>query len=162
MRKANLGVAIALFLIGAIVMYDAVRLGWRWDPGFGPGAGYLPFYLALGVLICTGINIVKQILQLSKEGITGDKRLIREGGLKPILWVLIPSTVMVILVYILGLHLAAAIYLVFYMREVGKIGWLETVLVGVLFPIGMYIVFDRLFLIPLPGGMLGTYIKIPF
>jgi hypothetical protein len=69
---------------------------------------------------------------------------------------------MVILVYILGLHLAAAIYLVFYMREVGKIGWLETALVGVLFPIGMYIVFDRLFLIPLPGGMLGTYIKIPF
>jgi hypothetical protein len=26
----------------------------------------------------------------------------------------------------------------------------------------MYIVFDRLFLIPLPGGMLGAYIKIPF
>ena len=162
MRKANLGVAIFLFLIGAIVMYDAVRLGWRWDPGFGPGAGYLPFYLALGVLICTGIFIVKQIRQLSKSGIVGDKRLIQEGGLKPILWVLIPSTVMVILVYILGLHLAAAIYLVFYMREVGKIGWLETALVGVLFPIGMYVVFDRLFLIPLPGGILGTYIKIPF
>ena len=162
MRKANLWVAVFLFLIGAIVMYDAVRLGWRWDPGFGPGAGYLPFYLSLGVLVCCGIIIIKQLRQLSKVGITGDKRLIQEGGLKPILWVLIPSTVMVILVYILGLHLAAAIYLVFYMREVGKIGWLETALVGVLFPIGMYVVFDRLFLIPLPGGILGTYIKIPF
>ena len=162
MRKANLGVAIFLFLIGAIVMYDAVRLGFRWDPGFGPGAGYLPFYLSLGVLICTGINIVKQIRQLSKEGITGDKRLIQEGGLKPILWVLVPSTVMVILTSIIGLHFAAFFFLLFYMRAVGKIGWLECALVSVLFPIGMYVVFDRLFLIPLPDGMLGEYIKLPF
>ena len=162
MRKANLGVAIFLFIIGAITMYDSVRLGFRWQPGFGPGAGYLPFYLSLGVLICTGIIIVKQIRQLSKEGITGDKRLIREGGLTPILWVLIPSTVMVVLTSIIGLHFAAFIFLLFYMRAVGKIGWLECALVSVLFPIGMYVVFDRLFLIPLPDGMLGNYIKLPF
>lgn len=162
MRKANLGVAIFLFLIGAIVMYDAVRLGWRWEPGFGPGAGYLPFYLSLGVLVCTSIFIVKQIMQLSKVGIVGDKRLIQEGGLKPILWVLIPSTVMVVLVSIIGLHFAAAVFLLFYMRKVGDIGWLECALVSILFPVGMYIVFDRLFLIPLPDGMLGAYIKLPF
>ena len=162
MRKANLGVAIFLFLIGAIVMYDAVRLGWRWDPGSGPGAGYLPFYLSLGVLVCTGIIIVKQIMQLSKEGITGDKRLIQEGGLKPILWVLLPSTAMVALTSIVGLHFAAFVFLLFYMRAVGKIGWLACALVSVLFPVGMYIVFDRLFLIPLPDGMLGNYIKLPF
>ena len=162
MRKANLWVAVFLFVIGAIVMYDSVRLGFRWDPGFGPGAGYLPFYLALGVLICTGIIIVKQIMQLSKVGIAADKRLIQEGGLKPILWVLIPSTVMVVLIPIVGLHFAAFIFLLFYMRAVGKIGWLECALVSVLFPVGMYVVFDRLFLIPLPGGILGTYIKIPF
>ncbi|MHB1012185.1 MAG: tripartite tricarboxylate transporter TctB family protein [Desulfobacteria bacterium] len=162
MRKANLWVAVFLFVIGAIVMYDAVRLGWRWDPGFGPGAGYLPFYLSLGVLVCTGISIVKQVIQLRKIGIVGDQRLIQEGGLKPILWVLIPSTVMVVLVSIIGLHFAAFIFLLFYMRVVGKIGWLECALVSILFPIGMYVVFDRLFLIPLPDGMLGAYIKLPF
>jgi len=162
MRKANLWVAVFLFVIGAIVIYDSVRLGFRWQPGFGPGAGYLPFYLSLGVLICTGIFIVKQIRQLSKEGIVGDKRLIREGGLKPILWVLIPSTVMVILTSIIGLHFAAFIFLLFYSRAVGKIGWLECALLSVLFPVGMYIVFDRLFPIPLPDGMLGAYIKLPF
>jgi putative tricarboxylic transport membrane protein len=154
MRKANLWVAVFLF--------DSVRLGFRWQPGFGPGAGYLPFYLALGVLICTGIIIVRQIRQLSTSGITGDKRLIQEGGLKPILWVLLPSTVMVVLTAIIGLHFAAAVFLLFYMRAVGKIGWLECALVSVLFPVGMYVVFDRLFLIPLPDGMLGEYIKLPF
>lgn len=162
MRKANLGVAIFLFVLGAIVMYDAVRLGFRWDPGFGPGAGYLPFYLSLGVLICTAIFIVKQVIQLSKIGIVGDKRLIQEGGLKPILWVLLPSTAMVILISIIGLHFAAFVFLLFYMRVVGKIGWLECALVSILMPIGLYVVFDRLFLIPLPDGMLGNYIKLPF
>jgi hypothetical protein len=161
MRKANLGVAIFLFLIGAIVMWDAVRLGWQYDPNSGPGAGFLPFYLALGVLICTGISIVKQILQLQKSG-AGDEPLIQEGGLKPILWVLLPSTAMVVLTSIIGLHFAAAIFLFFYMRKVGEIGWLECVLVSVLFPVGMYIVFDRLFLIPLPDGMLGPYLRLPF
>jgi len=162
MRKANLWVAVFLFVIGAIVMYDSVRLGFRWDPGFGPGAGYLPFYLSLGVLVCTGIFIVKQLRQLAKEGIVGDKRLIQEGGLTPILWVLIPSTAMVVLTSIIGLHFAAGIFLLFYMRVVGKIGWLECILVSILFPVGMYVVFDRLFLIPLPDGMLGDYIKLPF
>jgi putative tricarboxylic transport membrane protein len=151
MRKANL----------AVVMYDAVRLGWRWDPGFGPGAGYLPFYLALGVLITCGIAIVKQIKQLSKSG-GGDKPLIQEGGLKPILWVLIPSTGMVVLTSFIGLHFAAFVFLLFYMRVVGKIGWLECILVSILVPVSLYITFDRLFLIPLPDGMLGSYIKLPF
>jgi putative tricarboxylic transport membrane protein len=161
MRKANLALAIFLFVIGAIVMYDAVRLGWRWDPGFGPGAGYLPFYLALGTLICEGIVIIKQIRQLASDG-PGDKPLIEEGGLTPILWVLLPSTAMVIMTSIIGLHIAAFIFILFYMRVVGKIGWLECVLVSVLIPVAMYITFDRLFLIPLPDGMLGSYIKLPF
>jgi len=81
MRKANLGVAIFLFLIGAIVMYDSVRLGFRWEPGFGPGAGYLPLPV-LGVLVAPALSSSSQILQLSKTGIVGDKRLIQEGGLK--------------------------------------------------------------------------------
>jgi len=161
MRKANLYLAIFLFLIGAIVMFDAVRLGFRWDPGFGPGAGYLPFYLALGTLICQGIVIFKQIKQLQTEG-AGTKPLIEEGGLKPILWVLIPSTLMVVLTSVIGLHFAAFVFIFFYMRVVGKIGWLECVLVSVLIPLSLYITFDRLFLIPLPDGMIGPYIRLPF
>jgi hypothetical protein len=159
MKKANLGMAIFLFLIGLIVMWDAVRLGFRWDPLAGPGAGFLPFYLALGILIGTVIVFIKGVKTL-KDG--PGKRLIPEGGLKPILWVLVPSTVMVILVEFVGIHAAAAIYLAFYMREVGKIEWLKVAFVSILVPVSLYIVFDRLFLIPLPGGMLGRIVSLPF
>ncbi|MBE0569455.1 MAG: tripartite tricarboxylate transporter TctB family protein [Deltaproteobacteria bacterium] len=154
--------AVFLFAVGAIVFYDAVRLGFRYDPQMGPGAGFLPFYLSVGTMIGTVIIIIKGLKKL-KEG--PDKRLIPEGGLKPILWVLIPSTVMVMLIPLIGLHFAAFVYLLFYMREVGKIEWVKCLLVSILFPFGLYIIFDRLFLIPLPSGWLGNYLPylpLPF
>jgi len=160
MRRANVWLAAFLLLLGAVVLYDAIRLGFRYDPMSGPGPGFLPFYLAAGVIIGSIINIVKGYKKLKADG-PGD-RLIPEGGLKPILWVLLPSIGMVMLIPLIGLHYAAFVFLVFYMRAVGKIEWYKCFLVGILFPLSLYIIFDRLFLIPLPSGMLGEYLYLPF
>jgi hypothetical protein len=160
MRKANIWLAVFLFAIGALCLYDAIRLGFKWDPVTGPGPGYLPFYLSLGVLIGTALIIYKGIKKLKAEG--PGKPLIPEGGLKPILWVLIPSTIMVSLIPLLGLHVSACVFIIFYMRAVGKIEWYKCFLVGILFPISLYIIFDRLFLIPLPSGWLGGLYTLPF
>jgi len=59
---------------------------------------------------------------------------------------------------LVGLHIAAALYLGFYMRAVGKIGWVTTLLVSIISPLTLYITFDRLFLIPLPQGLWGGYL----
>ncbi|MEW6719424.1 MAG: tripartite tricarboxylate transporter TctB family protein [Thermodesulfobacteriota bacterium] len=155
MRKANVWLAVFLLCFGLLILYDAIRLGFRWDPVAGPGPGFLPFYLAIGTVGGSAIVLFKGIKKL-KEG--PGKPLIPEGGLTPILWVLIPSTVMVMIVPILGLHVAAMVYIIFYMKVVGKIEIYKCLLVGFLFPVALYVVFDRLFLIPLPGGMLGDMI----
>lgn len=84
-----------------------------------------------------------------------------EGALKPILWVLIPATVMIAVTGLVGLHVAAALYLAFYMRAVGKIGWVTTILISLIVPISLYIAFDKLFLVPLPQGLWGAKL-IPF
>lgn len=157
MRKTNIWMAVFLFVVGLICIYDAVRLGFKYDPTTGPGAGYLPFYLSLGTLIGSALIFYKGYKKLKAEG--PGKPLIPEGGLKPILWVLIPSTVMVTLIPILGLHISALVFIIFYMRVVGKIEWYKCFLVGILFPISLYIIFDRLFLIPLPSGLLGDVIQ---
>jgi putative tricarboxylic transport membrane protein len=152
MRKANIGMALFLLVIGGIVLFDAVRLGYGWGMS-GPAAGFFPFVLAVGVLVCSAIVLFKSIRVYKKEG--PGERLIPEGGLKPILWVLLPSAGMVILTALVGLHLAALLFLAFYMRAVGKIGWVKVILVSVLVPLSMYILFDKLFLIPLPQGLWG-------
>jgi putative tricarboxylic transport membrane protein len=152
MRKANIGMALFLFAVGGIVLFDAIRLGYGWGMS-GPDAGFFPFVLAVGVLISSAIVLFKGIRAYKKEG--PGESLIPEGGLKPILWVLLPSAGMVMLTALIGLHLAALCFLAFYMRAVGKIGWVKVVLVSVFVPLGMYILFDKLFLIPLPQGLWG-------
>jgi putative tricarboxylic transport membrane protein len=158
MRKAEIIVAFFFVAIGIIVIVDAVRLGFRWGSS-GPESGFFPFYLGVGTLICSAVVLSRGFKEFKKEG--SGERLIPERGLKPILWVLIPSTMMIILTEFVGLHIAAMIFLAFYMRAVGKIGWITVALVSILLPVSLYVVFDKLFLIPLPTGLWGSKL-IPF
>ena len=158
MRKAEIIVAFFFVAIGIIAIVDAARVGFGWGPS-GPESGFFPFYLGVGTLICSAFVLTKGFKEFKKEG--SGKRLIPEGGLKPILWVLIPSAGMVILTELVGLHIAAAIFLAFYMRAVGKIRWVTVALVSILLPASLFVVFDKFFLIPLPTGLWGSKL-IPF
>ena len=161
MRKADIIVALGLMLVGFIVLADTIRLGFGWGMS-GPEAGFFPFYMGLGIVICTFFIMLRGIKIFKKEG-TG-KPLIVKGGLTQILWVLIPAAGMVLLTELIGLHLATVLYLAFYMGWVGKMHWAKVILLSILVPLVIYIVFDKIFLIPLPEGFLGGNILalIPF
>ena len=160
MNKADTWVALGLMLLGFIVLADTIRLGFGWGMS-GPEPGFFPFYMAFGVILCSGFVFRKAYKAYKKEAPGTGKRLIAKGGLVPILWVLIPSLGMVFLTELIGLHLATILFLIFYMRVVGKIRWSTVVLVGFLVPATTFIVFDKLFLIPMPEGLWGKYL-IPF
>lgn len=158
MRKADIIVALLLMVVGLLVIGDAIRLGFQWGMS-GPQAGFFPFYMGLGVVICTFFVALSAIRKYKKEG--QGKRLINEGGLSQILWVLLPALGMVLLTELIGLHISVVIYLAFYMRVVGKTSWVHVVLVSILVPLCVYIVFDKLFLIPMPEGIWGKNL-LPF
>ncbi len=155
MQKAEIIMALVLIGVGFIVLGDSIRLGFRWGT-MGPEPGFLPFYLGLGVILLSFQVFWKGFRKL-KQG-AKDIRLIPEGGLKPILWVLFPAAGTVLLTELIGLHLAAFVYLMFYMRSVGKIQWITIILVSVLIPFSLFIIFDKLFMIPLPQGLWGKYL----
>ena len=155
MRKADIVVALGLMLIGLLVIWDSIRLGFGWGLS-GPEAGFFPFYMALGVVICTFFILLKAIRIFKKEG--AGKRLILKGGLPQILWVLLPAVGMVLLTELIGLHLSTVLYLAFYMGVVGKMNWGKVIVLSLLVPLVIYIVFDRIFLIPLPEGEWGKNI----
>lgn len=155
MRRAELWVSLAFVLLGIIVIADSIRLGFMWGMS-GPESGFFPFYLGVGVVISSGIVFFNVFTRYKKEGV--GKPLMPPGALKSILWVLIPSTGMVVIMELVGLHIAAALYLLFYMRAVGKIGWVTTLLVSIISPLSLYVIFDKLFLIPLPQGLWGGYL----
>lgn len=155
MRRADIYLGLFLMAIGLLVLGDSVRLGFGWGMS-GPEAGFFPFYMGLGIVICTFFIVLRGIRILKKEG--QGKSLIPKGGLTQILWVLLPAAGMVLLTELIGLHLATVLYLAFYMGVVGKENWGKVILLSVLIPFVIYIVFDKVFLIPLPEGLWGGHI----
>jgi putative tricarboxylic transport membrane protein len=161
MRKADIIVALGLMAVGLLALGDAVRLGFGWGMS-GPESGFFPFYMGLGIVISTFFIVRRGIKILKKEGM--GKPLIAKGGLTQILWVLLPAVGVVLLTELLGLHLATVLYLAFYMGVVGRIRWGKVILLSLLVPFVIYVLFDKIFLIPLPEGVWGKNIMalIPF
>ncbi|MEL6872213.1 MAG: tripartite tricarboxylate transporter TctB family protein, partial [Pseudomonadota bacterium] len=50
-RSAELLMAIALIALSAYFMYEAAKLPIGWVPDEGPGGGFWPFWLSLGMLL---------------------------------------------------------------------------------------------------------------
>jgi hypothetical protein len=152
MRKADIVVALGLMAVGFLALGDAVRLGFGWGMS-GPESGFFPFYMGLGIVISTIFILLKATKIYKKEG--PGKRLVPEGGFTQILWVLLPAIGVVLLTELLGLHLATVLYLAFYMGVVGRLHWGKVILLSILVPLVVYVLFDKIFLIPLPEGIWG-------
>jgi hypothetical protein len=78
--------------------------------------------------------------------------------MKPVLTVFIPACGMVLLTEVIGLYLAAMIYLAAYIRFVGGFRWQTVLLVSIPVPLVFYWLFEKIFLIPMPVGMFGAQI----
>ncbi len=155
MRKADIIVALGLMVVGLLALGDSVRIGFGWGMS-GPAAGFFPFYMGLGIVISTIFILLKAVKIYRKEG--SGKPLVPKGGLSQILWVLLPAIGVILLTELLGLHLATVLYLAFYMGVVGKIHWGKVALLSILVPLVVYVLFDKIFLIPLPEGVWGKSI----
>ena len=68
-----------------------------------------------------------------------------------------PATRLV-LIQLLGLYVATAIFIGFYMRWIGRYGWVPVILLAVLFPVLTFVVFEKWFLVPMPKGPLEAWL----
>ena len=118
MRAVDLATASILILLGGVVVADSLRIGIGWGTD-GPRSGFFPFWLGvIMILACAAICV--QAWRRST-----DKPFVTRERLAPVLKVLWPATLMVILITPLGLYVASALYMAFYMRWVGRHGWLR-------------------------------------
>ena len=144
-------VAVALFLFGAVVVWDSRRLGAEWASD-GPQAGYFPFYI--GVIIC--IASVANLLYALGTGAKGGKAFVTWGQLRMVLAVMAPSVVYVALianpVYSLGIYEASAIFIAYFMRQLGKYSWPKVAGVSIGVMTAFFLMFEVWFKLPLPKG----------
>jgi hypothetical protein len=153
-RSAELVVGAIFFLLGAIVIYDSLRVGVKWLED-GPQSGYFPFYI--GLLVC-GSALLNMLVGFLKTG--RDKVFVELGALKLVLSVLIPAIVYVALIGWLGIYVASALFVAFFMRWLGKYVWWKVAAVSIGNSVFFFLIFEMWFKVPLPKGPLETLLGL--
>jgi putative tricarboxylic transport membrane protein len=151
MRAADLITASVLILLGGLVLIDAIRLGIGWGID-GPKSGFFPFWLALIMVLCCAIIMAQQARK------TARRTFVDREKLRPVLTVLWPAVLAVVLMQWLGLYVAAALYMAFYMRWVGRHSWAVVLLLSLGVPVVTFWVFERWFYVPMPKGPLEAWL----
>jgi hypothetical protein len=64
---------------------------------------------------------------------------------------------MVLLTHFVGLYVAAALYMGVYMRWIGRHRWTTVLALSIGLPALSYLVFEKIFLIPMPAGSLRDF-----
>lgn len=150
-RTADFITAAVLMIIGVVVVADALRLGAGWGSD-GPKSGFFPFWLGTLMIVVTALIIA----QAWRRG--AGKPFVTRRQLGPVLQVLWPAAAMVAATQLVGLYVAAALYLAFYMRWVGRHRWTTVVLVAVGVSVVTFLVFEKWFLVPMPKGPLEEWL----
>ena len=142
-------VAAVLFVFGAVVVFEARRLGATWASD-GPGSGYFPFYI--GLIVCiSALGILAQSL-LGKARDTGT--FVDRVQAARVLSVLLPAAVYVFVVVFLGLYVASAIYIALFMILLGKYPRGKSVVLAAVIMAFFFVLFEVWFKVPLYKGVL--------
>ena len=157
-RTMEIAVALILFALGALVVFDSVRLGASWGDD-GPQSGYIPFYI--GLLLCLSSLATLAHVALAEwrrrgqfRGVIAGRQsqFVAWGPLRLVLSVLLPAVIYVVGIQLIGIYVASAIYITVFMRWLGKYPWPKSVAVGVIVSVSLFLMFEVWFKVPLYKG----------
>ncbi|MDB5805525.1 MAG: hypothetical protein JWN73_2847 [Betaproteobacteria bacterium] len=154
-RTMELVVAGIIFAVGALVIYDSIRLGNRWGDD-GPQAGYFPFYV--GSLLC--ISSLYTFIRSVMNRLLAEESFVTRGQLKLVLFVLLPTIVYVAVIEQTGIYVASIVFIAWFMRVLGKYSWLKSVLIPVVLMVAFFATFEFWFKVPLPKGPLEAWLHL--
>jgi len=147
-KSAELAMAAFIFLLGAIVIVDSVRLGFGWQEVHGPRPGYFPFYIGLIMCVASLVNAARALMVRGAD----NKTFVEVGQLKLVLSVLVPTMLYALLVTWIGIYISSILFIAFFMRWLGKYPWWKVIGVSLGTAVVIYLVFEKWFKVPLPKG----------
>lgn len=143
-KAVEAGVTSLIGLFGMLVVFGSIQAGTGWSAE-GPRAGFFPFFIGLFIVGASLVNLWNN--WRDAEGIFAEW-----GQLRQVISVLVPTAVYVGAMPFLGLYVASAVFIAWFMRWLGKYNWLTVALVAIGVPVVTYVLFERWFLVPLPKG----------
>ncbi len=151
MRIAEFVMAFVMAVFSVYLMWKSAELPIGWLPGEGPGGGAFPFWLSLGMLVCCVSIIVRWIARASPPSQSTVPYMTPET----VKWFLLVAgslTAMVGLIHVIGVYGAVPLFLVFYVRFLGRHSWTTTGALAVSTPVATFFFFEIALTKTLPKG----------
>jgi hypothetical protein len=151
-RTAELLMAIMMGIFSIYLMVKSAELPIGWIDGEGPGGGAWPFWLSLVMLICC-LGILFNWFRKHGPIATSNKVYIEPHVMVDVAAVAISLIITVGLFSFVGIYGALPLFLVFYLRFLGKHSWRLTSALSVGIPIVIFYFFEVTLKIILPKGI---------
>ncbi len=151
MRVAEFVMALFMALFSLYLMWKSTELPIGWIPNEGPGGGAFPFWLSLGMLLCCIWMLVRWARRTSPPSRSTEVYMTPQA-LKWFLLVAGSLTVMIGLIHIIGVYGAIPLFLIFYIRFLGRHSWLITGSLVFCTPIAAFFFFEIALKKTLPKG----------
>jgi len=151
-RTAELLMALMMGSFSIYLMYKSAELPIGWIDGEGPGGGAWPFWLATIMLVsCLGIlfNWIRRHGPIANS----EKAYIESRVLMDIGAVILALVVTVGLFSFIGIYGALPLFLIFYLRFLGKHSWRLTAILTIAIPVFIFWFFEVTLKIILPKGI---------
>jgi putative tricarboxylic transport membrane protein len=152
-KMVEAGVTLLITLFGVIVIFGSVKAGINWGAE-GPRAGFFPFYIGIFIVASSAINLWHGLRE------DNDELFAEWGQLRQVMSVVIPTAIYVGVMPFTGLYLASIVFIGWFMRWLGKYGWITVLAVALGMPIVTYFIFERWFLVPLPKGPVEEWLGL--
>ncbi len=151
-RTAELVMALlcALCSVGLMIKSAELNIGWVEDRG--PGAGAWPFWLSAGMLMASLLTLYRWFRRITPESrstepyLSRDRLLVVGVSAGAILFLLIAT-------HLIGIYAALFLFLLFYLRFVGRHSWGLTAVLTVALPVFIFCLFEWALKIPLPKSV---------
>src|SRR5262249_59437226 len=129
-------VSLLLLALATTLGYDNWRTGISWDET-GPQPGYFPFYLSLVLGGASLYGIVAAYFS-RREAI---ETFVTRAQARRVMAVFVPTLLFCLITQFLGLYVASFLLIAGFMRAIGKIALLKSLLTAFAFTAGLFVTF---------------------
>lgn len=152
MRKVELATAAGLMALSAYFMWHATALPIGWDRATGPGGGAFPFWLSLGIFLCAAAVLGRTLRTVPVGPYARRVFIHREAS--GMFWITLAAMLALTAgVQVVGAYVAVPLFLVGYVRVLGRASWLVAISLAVGAMLFMFFFFEVALRILLPKGV---------
>lgn len=152
MRQGEIALAGLLALFSLYLMWKAAELPIGYIRGQGPGGGFWPFWLSLGMFLSC-LAIAWNWWRGKSPAAQSDEPFTDDFGWLTLLHVGGGVIAFVALISVISMYGAIAVFLLYYLRFLGRHSWPLSLGMAVVLPIGLFVFFEGVMLISMPQGM---------